>query len=67
MPKTLTGLCWHGAGSKLARLVDLYAKRLHLQERLTVQVADAVRSRLEAAGTRALSGMRPHPAPVPIR
>ena len=36
--------------SKLARLVDLYAKRLQLQERLTVQVADAVQSRLEAAG-----------------
>jgi GTP cyclohydrolase I len=36
--------------SKLARLVDLYAKRLQLQERLTVQIADAVHSRLEAAG-----------------
>jgi GTP cyclohydrolase IA len=36
--------------SKLARLVDLYAKRLQLQERLTAQVADAVQSRLEAAG-----------------
>jgi GTP cyclohydrolase I len=36
--------------SKLARLVDLHAKRLQLQERLTAQVADAVQSRLEAAG-----------------
>lgn len=36
--------------SKLARLVDLYAKRPQLQERLTAQVADAVQSRLEAAG-----------------
>jgi GTP cyclohydrolase IA len=36
--------------SKLARLVDLYAKRPHLQERLTSQVADAVQGRLEAAG-----------------
>ncbi|HEX4394801.1 MAG TPA: GTP cyclohydrolase I FolE [Mycobacterium sp.] len=36
--------------SKLARLVDLCAKRLQLQERLTAQVADAVHSRLEAAG-----------------
>jgi GTP cyclohydrolase I len=36
--------------SKLARLVDLYAKRPQLQERLTAQIADAVQSRLEAAG-----------------
>ena len=35
--------------SKLARLVDLYAKRPQLQERLTAQVADAVQSRLGAA------------------
>jgi GTP cyclohydrolase IA len=34
--------------SKVARLVDLYAKRLQLQERLTAQVADAVQSRLAA-------------------
>ncbi len=36
--------------SKLARLVDLYAKRPQLQERLTSQVADAVHERLHAAG-----------------
>jgi GTP cyclohydrolase IA len=36
--------------SKLARLIDLYAKRPQLQERLTAHVADAVQSRLEAAG-----------------
>jgi GTP cyclohydrolase I len=36
--------------SKVARLVDLYAKRLQLQERLTAQVADAVQSRLAATG-----------------
>jgi GTP cyclohydrolase IA len=36
--------------SKLARLVDLYAKRPQLQERLTSQVADAVQERLHAAG-----------------
>jgi GTP cyclohydrolase I len=36
--------------SKLARVVDLYAKRPQLQERLTAQVADAVQSQLEAAG-----------------
>jgi GTP cyclohydrolase I len=34
----------------VARLVDLYAKRLQLQERLTAQVADAVLSRLAAGG-----------------
>lgn len=34
--------------SKLARLVDLYAKRPQVQERLTSQVADALRDKLEA-------------------
>lgn len=36
--------------SKLARVVDGYARRLQVQERLTVQVADAVMERLQAAG-----------------
>lgn len=36
--------------SKLARLVDLYAKRPQVQERLTGQVADAVMQRLEPRG-----------------
>ena len=36
--------------SKLARLVDLYAKRPQVQERLTSQVADAVMRRLEPHG-----------------
>ncbi len=36
--------------SKLARLVDLYAKRPQVQERLTSQVADAVMSKLEPTG-----------------
>ena len=36
--------------SKLARLVDLYAKRPQVQERLTSQVADAVVNRLEPRG-----------------
>jgi GTP cyclohydrolase I len=35
---------------KLARVVDLYAKRLQLQERFTGQGADPVQSRLQAAG-----------------
>lgn len=36
--------------SKLARLVDLYAKRPQVQERLTSQIADALVSRLEPRG-----------------
>jgi GTP cyclohydrolase I len=36
--------------SKLARLVDLYAKRPQVQERLTTQVADAVEQCLKPRG-----------------
>ena len=36
--------------SKLARLVDLYAKRPQVQERLTGQVADAIMERLDTRG-----------------
>jgi GTP cyclohydrolase IA len=36
--------------SKLARLVDVYAKRPQVQERLTTQVADALMALLEARG-----------------
>ena len=36
--------------SKLARLVDVYAKRPQVQERLTTQVADALIEILEARG-----------------
>jgi GTP cyclohydrolase IA len=36
--------------SKLARLSDLYAKRLQLQERFTSQIADALQERLETTG-----------------
>jgi GTP cyclohydrolase I len=36
--------------SKLARLVDLYARRPQVQERLTSQVADALADRLGARG-----------------
>ena len=36
--------------SKLARLVDVYAKRLQVQERLTTQIADAMMEILEARG-----------------
>jgi GTP cyclohydrolase I len=58
-------LPWHGSAaigyvpgddgritglSKLARLVDLYARRPQVQERLTSQVADAMLRRLEPRG-----------------
>ena len=36
--------------SKLARVVETYARRLQLQERLTTQVADAVEQALDPAG-----------------
>jgi GTP cyclohydrolase I len=36
--------------SKIARLVDLYAKRPQVQERLTSQIADALVRRLEPSG-----------------
>lgn len=36
--------------SKLARLVDLYAKRPQVQERLTTQIADSLMAILEARG-----------------
>jgi GTP cyclohydrolase I len=36
--------------SKLARLVDLYAKRPQVQERLTSQVADAIMRKLDPRG-----------------
>ena len=36
--------------SKLARVVDLYARRPQVQERLTSQVADAVMAKLEPRG-----------------
>ena len=36
--------------SKLARLVDLYAKRPQVQERLTAQIADAMMRKLDPRG-----------------
>src|SRR5512141_1741731 len=36
--------------SKLARLVNCFARRLQIQERLTRQVADAIETHLEARG-----------------
>jgi GTP cyclohydrolase IA len=36
--------------SKLARVVDIFARRLQVQERLTDQIADAVQAALQPAG-----------------
>lgn len=36
--------------SKLARLVDMYAKRVQIQERLTYQIADAIEEHLHPFG-----------------
>jgi GTP cyclohydrolase IA len=36
--------------SKIARVIDAYARRLQLQERLTNQVADALADNLQARG-----------------
>ncbi len=36
--------------SKLARIVDMYARRLQIQEKLTKQIADAVQSAINARG-----------------
>lgn len=42
---TITGL------SKLARLVDVYSRRLQVQERLTSQIADSLEEILKPRGT----------------
>jgi GTP cyclohydrolase I len=36
--------------SKLARIVDMYARRLQIQEKLTKQIADAVETAINARG-----------------
>ena len=36
--------------SKLARVVDMYARRLQIQENLTVQIADAISEAIQPAG-----------------
>lgn len=36
--------------SKIARLVEAYARRLQVQERMTVQIADAIETHLQARG-----------------
>jgi len=39
-----------GGLSKLARTVDVYAKRLQLQEKLTIQIAGAIKKELDTKG-----------------
>lgn len=41
---------WITGLSKIARVVDIYARRLQVQERLTVQIMDAVRDTLNPYG-----------------
>jgi GTP cyclohydrolase I len=36
--------------SKIARIVDMYARRLQIQENLTVQIADAIRDVIQPTG-----------------
>jgi GTP cyclohydrolase I len=36
--------------SKLARVVEVFAKRLQIQENMTVQIAEAIHSALDAKG-----------------
>ena len=36
--------------SKVARIVDMYARRLQIQENLTIQIADAIEHAIEPAG-----------------
>lgn len=44
--------------SKLARLVDAYARRFQVQERLTGQVADAIVEHLDASGVMVITDAR---------
>ena len=41
--------------SKVARVVDVFARRLQVQERLTKQIADTLMDRLDAAGVAVVS------------
>ncbi|WP_020411352.1 GTP cyclohydrolase I FolE [Microbulbifer variabilis] len=36
--------------SKLARIVDIFARRLQIQERLTIQIAEALQKTIDATG-----------------
>jgi GTP cyclohydrolase I len=44
--------------SKLTRLVDCFAQRLQIQERLTQQICDAIVQHLEPAGTLVITKAR---------
>jgi GTP cyclohydrolase I len=42
--------CWQGGISKLARVVDAYAKRLQIQEKMTAQIANTIDEVLKPQG-----------------
>ena len=42
---------WITGLSKIARVVDVFARRLQVQERLTTQILDAIRETLEPSGS----------------
>ena len=46
--------------SKLARLLDCYSKRLQVQERMTVQIADAIDQHLEPRGCAVIVNAKHH-------
>src|SRR5436309_9255791 len=46
--------------SKLARLVDIYAKRLQIQEKMTAQIADAINEVLKPQGVGVISKASHH-------
>lgn len=46
--------------SKLARTVEVYARRPQIQERLTVQIADALERALSPKGNYGYAGSRTH-------
>ena len=51
--------------SKLARVVEVFSKRLQTQERLTVQIANSLMEALDAKGVACLLYTSPSPRDVP--
>lgn len=46
--------------SKIARVVDVFARRLQIQERMTLQIADAIEQHLDASGVIVVIEARHH-------